>query len=72
MVRNGYDVWLGNNRGTTYSREHKYLNPDKDEAFWKYSFPELGDFDAPAQIDFVREKTGIEKVTYIGHSQGTT
>lgn len=72
MVRNGYDVWLGNNRGTTYSRKHETLNPDKDKKYWEYSFPELGDFDAPAQIDFVREKTGAEKLTYIGHSQGTT
>ena len=23
-------------------------------------------------IDFVRRKTGIDKLTYIGHSQGTT
>lgn len=59
MVRNGYDVWLGNNRGTTYSRKHTTLNPDKDKSYWDFSFPELGDFDAPAQIDFVREKTGI-------------
>lgn len=72
MVRNGYDVWLGNNRGTTYSRQHTVLNPDKDKKYWEYSFPELGDFDAPAQIDFVREMTGVEKLTYIGHSQGTT
>ena len=68
MVRNGYDVWMGNNRGTTYSREHEWLNPDKDKAFWNYSFTELGDFDLPAQIDYVRDKTGIEKVTYVGHS----
>lgn len=72
MVRNGYDVWLGNNRGTTFSRAHVSLNPDKDRAYWQYSFPELGDFDAPAQIDFVRKMTGVEKLTYIGHSQGTT
>jgi predicted alpha/beta hydrolase len=54
MVRNGFDVWLGNNRGTTMSRKHSTLNPDKDRKFWEFSFPELGDFDMPAQIDFVR------------------
>lgn len=59
---------MGNNRGTTYSREHVSLDPDRDRKYWQFSFPELGDFDAPAQIDFVREKTGVEKVTYIGHS----
>lgn len=32
----------------------------------------MGDYDAPAQIDWVRNHTGVDKVTYIGHSQGTT
>jgi len=32
----------------------------------------MGDHDAPSQIDFVRQQTGNDKVTYIGHSQGTS
>ena len=32
----------------------------------------MGRFDLPTQIDMVREKTGRDKVTYVGHSQGTT
>jgi hypothetical protein len=48
MVRNGFDVWLGNNRGTTFSRKHTSLDPNKDNKFWEFSFPELGDFDATA------------------------
>jgi hypothetical protein len=40
----GYDVWLGNYRGNTYSRKH--INPDKfptdaispsDQSFWEFS-----------------------------------
>ena len=32
----------------------------------------MGDYDLPAQIQFVKTHTGQEKITYIGHSQGTT
>lgn len=37
LVDNGYDVWLGNTRGTKHSRRHVKLNPDVDYDFWKYS-----------------------------------
>ena len=29
----GFDVWLGNARGSTYSLKHEYLTPDMKE-FW--------------------------------------
>ena len=32
----------------------------------------MGDYDLPAEISYVLEKTGKEKLAYIGHSQGTT
>ena len=54
------------------SRKHATMDPDSDKKYWEFSFPELGDFDMPAQVDFVREKTRAKKITYIGHSQGTT
>ena len=47
----GYDVWLGNNRGTKYSRVHETLDPTKDsdkKFYFDYSFYELGKYDAPA------------------------
>ena len=70
---NGYDVWLGNNRGVIYSRRHVKLDPDVDaEKFFDFSFVELGKYDLPAMIDFVRRVTNVDKVTYIAHSQGTT
>lgn len=72
LAREGYDIWLGNQRGTKYSTEHTTLNPKRDKAYWEYSFTEMGQFDAPAQIDYVRKATGVDKVTYIGHSQGTS
>lgn len=36
------------------------------------SFDEMAKFDLPAAINFILEKTGQEKLYYIGYSQGTT
>lgn len=35
LLDQGYEVWLGNSRGTILSHEHKYLTT-KDEKFWDY------------------------------------
>jgi len=66
-----YDVWLGNARGNTYSREHVNISPS-DKAFWNFSFHEMGLYDIPAVIDYILEETKQEKLFYIGHSMGTT
>jgi len=45
----GFDVWLGNNRGTKYARKHNTLEATRDyKEYFDYSFYELGKFDAPA------------------------
>lgn len=67
----GYDVWLGNARGSKYSRHHVTYSPE-DVQFWNFSFHEIGFFDIPAMIDHALEKSNKAKLTYIGHSQGTT
>ena len=47
----GYDVWLGNNRGTHNSMEHKKYTPEHDpEQFWNWSFAEMGRYDVPAML----------------------
>ena len=38
----GYDVWMGNFRGTRYSRKHQDMDPDRHRAFWRFSLHELG------------------------------
>ena len=71
LAKAGYDVWLGNNRGTAFSYKHVKLSC-WDSAYWQYSFNEMGKYDLPANLNFVLEKTKADKLTYIGHSQGTT
>lgn len=72
----GYDVWLGNSRGSSYSLKHSNhksfgtLNHRKD--FWSFSLDEIGYYDIPASIDYVLNATGESKLHYIGHSQGCT
>ncbi|KZS16468.1 putative Lipase 3 [Daphnia magna] len=64
-----YDVWLGNIRGNTYSRAHVSLDTSED-AYWDFSFDEMGKYDIPAVINFVLDKTGRRTMSYIGHSMG--
>lgn len=67
----GYDVWLGNTRGNTYTKKHKFLSPSSQQ-FWNYTFHELATYDLPAMIDYIIKTTKQDKIHYIGHSQGTT
>ncbi|XP_013172127.1 PREDICTED: lipase 3-like [Papilio xuthus] len=74
LAEEGYDVWMGNARGSTYSRRHIRLNPDSkiNKSFWHFSWDEIGNIDLPAMINYALAHTGQKKLHYIGHSQGTT
>lgn len=67
----GYDVWLGNSRGNTWSMRHTNYTV-KQDAFWKFSYDEMAKYDLPASINFILSKTGQKQLFYVGHSQGTT
>lgn len=74
----GFDVWLGNARGTSFSRAHRTLDPDSpsDGSFWNYSFHEIGLYDLPAMIDRIhaeiRANGSDGHLHYVAHSQGCT
>ncbi|CAG9793143.1 unnamed protein product [Diatraea saccharalis] len=65
-----FDLWLGNFRGNYYSRRHMTLDPNKDAKFWQFSVDQMGYYDAPALVDYILNNTGVQKLNYIGYSQG--
>lgn len=67
----GFDVWMGNSRGNTWSQRHTTFSVSQDE-FWAFSFDEMAKYDLPASINYIVNTTGQEQVFYLGHSQGTT
>jgi lysosomal acid lipase/cholesteryl ester hydrolase len=71
LFENGFDVFLGNVRGSRYSLAHSTFHPDGGD-FWNFTLHEMATFDLPAMIDFALGLTGTKKLFYIGHSQGAT
>lgn len=75
----GYDVWLGNARGNTYSQKHINMKNDNPK-FWDFSWHEMAMYDLPAEIGYVYDLRAIVQnnnktendMIYIGHSMGTT
>lgn len=69
-------MWLGNARGNVYSCNHTSLNPygssKERKHFWSFSWHEIGYYDLPKSIDYVLNQTGVRKLQFIGHSQGST
>ncbi|XP_031780918.1 lipase 3-like [Nasonia vitripennis] len=67
----GYDVWLGNARGNTYSRSHVFLSP-KQKEFWEFSYHETGLIDLCTSIDYALAMPGQRRIILVGYSMGTT
>lgn len=73
LADEGYDVWLGNARGSQYSRQHVSLDVVEDAAqFFNYSFHEIGYYDMAASIDYILNTSDVDALNFLGHSQGCT
>ncbi|XP_063980892.1 gastric triacylglycerol lipase-like isoform X2 [Diachasmimorpha longicaudata] len=67
----GYDVWMGNLRGSAYSRKHRTWSPENSK-FWDFSMDEYAIKDLPAMMDYILDATNRSSLSYIGISLGTT
>ena len=72
LAYHGYDVWIGNNRGTEYSQRHLTYESAGASAkdFWDFSWADMA-YDDVANIAGIKSVTGEDKITYLGYSQGT-
>ena len=71
LCEEGYTVYLPYVRGTQFSREHLDYDSSLNSDYWNFSFEQIADFDVPANINYVKNRDSVDKVYYIGHSQGT-
>jgi pimeloyl-ACP methyl ester carboxylesterase len=67
----GFDVYLGNARGSKYSTTHTNFSYQSKE-FWNFSFHEIGCSDLPAMIEYAMQNSNVSNINYCGHSQGCT
>jgi len=70
LAKRGFDVWLGNYRGNTYSQNHTKFST-RDPKFWKFTFDNHALQDLPAQIAHIQNATNFDQIAYLGFSQGS-
>ncbi|KAI4367594.1 hypothetical protein MLD38_023315 [Melastoma candidum] len=69
LADHGFDVWVGNVRGTRWSKGHISLSV-RDKEFWDWSWEELALYDLAEMLRYINLVAGT-KVFLVGHSQGT-
>jgi lysosomal acid lipase/cholesteryl ester hydrolase len=73
LQEKGYDIWLGNNRGSPPSKKHVSKNPKKENGdFWDFCMDDFVKYDIVSEINYIKKHTGAKKVDFIGYSEGST
>jgi len=67
----GFDVWLTNSRGNTFSTNHSTIDPNS-KAFWNFTFAKMGHYDVPANVRYVLNATEKQSLSFVGWSQGSS
>ena len=70
LAKYGYDVWLGNSRGTKYS-DKSFNDPQDEKERWAFTMHQMAIYDLQAELRTIEEETGSKLVTYLGLGQGS-
>ena len=70
LADEGYNVWIGNNRGTEYSQRHNDYDATTSGAYWDFTWADM-QYDVKANIQAIKDETLEDKIIYLGYSQGT-
>lgn len=71
IARGGYNVWIGNMRGSKYALGHTKLNAHSDSEYWYFSWFDQSRYDIPAFIEHIKSTTGATNMTVYSFSLGT-
>ena len=72
LYEKGYDIWIGNNRGTKVSQNHVSKNSKKANSdYWDFSMDDFVKYDIQSQINYIKKRTNAKKVDFVGYSEGT-
>ena len=71
LAEQGYDVWVGSNRGDVYGNVHRLDGLWSVKEHWNFTWADMGYYDVPSILDKVLEVTEKPKATLMGYSQGS-
>lgn len=73
LSNNNFDVWMFDGHGTNTLNTNwsVMIDPKESQQFWNFSLDDQSLYDLPFLMDFVLNKTGEQKLIYVGYSQST-